>query len=369
MPKPLCFSTIKKRRVVNILIARTHTGELINLASASAQGRIAILKEQHRFYCPGCGSALILKAGDVKIPHFAHLSLAECDKSSEPETPLHLSGKTLLHQFFSAKNHQAELEIFFPSIKQRADVLVEEKFALEYQCSAISPALIRTRSAGYSSIGLSALWIRGISEAPKEGIAPMRFRAFELAMLQESAGHPYLIEYHPGSDRFFYRSGLFFVRGAIWMGKTKALPADRQAFPFGVPKKLSPTEFAEVASIARNERERFIRRQQFAKNRYRNPYWLLCYELGLDRSRLPTYIGVPIRGAEAFGMEAVIWQLQSLADQAKGKMTLPAPASPEESARKRLVSDYLEFVAKVKSRYHAEDEALELLYAIYCKTV
>ncbi|MGO1057982.1 competence protein CoiA [Planococcus sp. FY231025] len=355
--------------MVIILIARTQTGELVNLASASAKRRIAILKQQHRFFCPGCGSALILKDGDVKIPHFAHLSLAGCDTSSEPETPLHLSGKTLLHQFFSAKNHHAELEKFFPSIKQRADVLVEKKFALEYQCSSISPGLIRTRSEGYSSIGLTALWIRGISEAPKEGIADMRFRAFELAMLQQTGGHQYLIDYHPESNLFFYRSALFFARGAIWIAKTKALPADKQGFPFGVPKKLSAAEFAEVAAIASNERARFIHRQHFAKNRYRNPYWLLCYELGLDRSRLPLYIGVPIRGAEAFGVDAVVWQLQALADQAKGQMLPPADASPAENARKRLVSDYLEFVAKVKGRRHTQDEALELLYAIYCKTV
>lgn len=373
LPKCFSFSTIKKRRVIPILIARTQSGAIVNLSLACDQMRIASLKEQKRFFCPGCGGPMILKAGDVKIPHFAHHSLAECDSFSEPETPLHLAGKTLLHQFFSEKNRLSELEKFLPSIKQRADVLVENQYAVEYQCSAIPAALIQNRTEGYSSIGIKTLWIRGIGKVPEEGIGVLKLRPYEWAMLQGVAGNGYLLDYHPESNRFFYRSGFFYIRGSSWAAKTRSLPAEKQAFPFAVPKKLAAQEFAVLFTLAMKERKRFIRQQQFAKNRYQNPFWVLCYELGLDRNRLPPYIGVPIKGAEIFKTEAVIWQLHALAIQAQAQaadrfiaqgnlLSLPSGAAP-------LIKEYLDFAEAVKGRVHRQEEMVQLLYAIYCKNV
>lgn len=377
LPKAPLFSTIKKRSVIHILIARTQAGKLVYLTTATNQRQLAALKEQKHFFCPGCGAAMILKAGDVKIPHFAHRSLVGCDRSSEPETPLHIKGKLLLHQFFSEKNQHPELEKYLPSIKQRADVLVGSRYAIEFQCSAISPADIAARTEGYALAALKAVWIRGISEAPQEGIGLLNLRPFEAAMLQRLEGIDYLLAYHPETNRFFYRSSLFYIGGRRWLAKTKSLPAEKQAFPFAVPKKLTAHEFAKLFSMAMNERDRFIRWQQFAKNRFQNPYWVLCYELGFDRIHLPDYIGVPIKGAEIFKVDAAVWQLQALAAQAKGisvedllksRKASFKDAVPHSTAM-AILREYLEFVEAVQKRFYTPKEIAELLYAIYCKNL
>ncbi|MGO3790989.1 MAG: hypothetical protein ACTJG1_05870 [Enterococcus gilvus] len=55
-------------------------------------------KKQHVF-CPDCGEGLIRKAGQIKIPHFAHGRHSECHALSEGETPEHLGAKWFFHEW------------------------------------------------------------------------------------------------------------------------------------------------------------------------------------------------------------------------------------------------------------------------------
>ena len=154
---------------------------------------------------------MIFKAGPVKIPHFAHHSRTDCDRFSEPETSLHLTGKKLLHRFFLEKQLPSEIEKYFPIIKQRADLFVDGKWAVEFQCSSISSEEVIARSNGYAIISVKPLWIRGMDKTPQEGIGLFKLKAFEKAMWQYVYGLEYLISYHPETDRFFYQSSLFYL--------------------------------------------------------------------------------------------------------------------------------------------------------------
>lgn len=363
--------------MIFILIAKTSEGNLIYLTPVLSRKEIAVLKGQNQFFCPGCGAAMILKAGNVKIPHFAHRSLLGCDPSGEPETSLHINGKLLLHQFFLEKNHHAQLEQYFPTIKQRADVYVEGRYAIEFQCSALPAADVAKRSEGYKSNLIKVIWIRGIGSQLQEGIGLAKIRPYETAMLERTGGIDYLICFHPSTHRFFYRSNLFYLGGGQWACKTKSLHTEKQSFPFAIPKKLTVHEFREIFAVSMIEREQFLTRQQKAKNRYRNPFWVLCYELGFDRSNLPPYIGVPFKGAEVFQTHAIIWQLYAHAARTGGKtlsncMQLinrcfwDAAGSSEGSS---LLKEYMQFAEIVQKRFHSEKEIIELLYAIYCKSV
>lgn len=347
----------------------------MHLSTDTTQNQILAFKKQRHFFCPACGGAMIFKAGEVKIPHFAHHSRVGCNRFSEPETPLHLTGKMLLHQFFLKKNYPAELERYFPAIKQRADVFVEGKWAIEFQCSPISSTEVAARTNGYASIALQALWIRGMDEVPQEGIGILKLHTYERAMLHYTGGIDYLLGYHPGTDRFFYRSGLFYLGGHRWAAKTKSIGTDTQPFPFATPKKMTAHEFSKVHSLALLERERFIQRQRFAKNRYQNAFWVLCYELGLDRTHLPPYIGIPIKGAEFFGVHPVVWQLQALAAERKGLDLLQMIESTKPLFWSKVtqvealpvLKDYMDFAKVVQMSSPSPQEIERLLYAIYCK--
>lgn len=337
--------------------------------------QILALKELKHFFCPACGGAVVFKAGPVKIPHFAHRSRTGCERFSEPETSLHLTGKMLLHRFFSEKKLPSELERYFPIIKQRADVFVDGKWAVEFQCSPLSSAEVTSRSYGYASIFVKPLWIRGMDEMPQDGIQLLKLQTFEWTMRWNINGIDYLLGYHPETDQFFYRSSLFYLGGLKWAGKTKSLAAQKQSFPFAVPRKLTRHEFAKIHSFAMQEKHRFIQRQQFSKNRYQNAYWVLCYELGLDRMYLPSYIGVPIKGAEIFRVHPVVWQLQMLAAEARGQKAWELIHSKEslfwngaaETEALAIIEDYLHFAKAVQTSDHSLQEIEQLLYAIYCK--
>lgn len=52
-------------------------------------------KDRPEAVCPCCGDAVVWKAGDVKVPHVAHVSGAPC-ATSNPETAEHLNAKAAL---------------------------------------------------------------------------------------------------------------------------------------------------------------------------------------------------------------------------------------------------------------------------------
>ncbi|PCS03558.1 hypothetical protein RU85_GL000916 [Lactococcus garvieae] len=127
-----------------MLIALDKDGKTINLLdSTSINGP---------FYCPACKTALRLKKGKIKIPHFAHVSLQNCDSWSENESAQHLGLKLSLYQWFKEKE-KVELEKYVPEIKQTADLLVNDKLAIEIQCSPLSLQRLEERTVSYKEMG------------------------------------------------------------------------------------------------------------------------------------------------------------------------------------------------------------------------
>lgn len=369
-----CLTTINKRRVRAILIALNSVNKLVSLLQKFSPEELAALRKQ-RYFCPGCGADLMLKAGEVKIPHFAHRSLADCDASSEPETPLHLHGKLQLQEFFSRLNHSAELEKYLPAIKQRADLLVSQNMAIEFQCSPISPSQVRSRTEGYKSIAIEPLWILGARLQQRDGIQLVRIKQFEWAMARRTNGIDYVLSFCPETNMFTYASGLFWMGGNRWAAKLKSLPAMAQQYPFAVPKKLMFEEFKVIFQLSMAQRDAFVRSQQYAKLRHRNPFWLLAYELKLNRLELPAIIGVPLSAAKHFDERPVIWQMRvikalrygvplaTLVDN--GIIKLSTGTLYEEALA--LLEDYASIYSKITGEEPDNGNLMELLYAHYCK--
>ncbi|MGI2327423.1 competence protein CoiA [Planococcus sp. YIM B11945] len=360
--------------MIGILLALTSEKQLINLARPYERKELLAMRKGSLFYCPGCNAPVRLKVGEIKIPHFAHETRSLCETYSEPESTMHLQGKSLLHQFFTRKNFSVELEKYLPPIRQRADLLVEGQTAVEFQCSQLPAEHIRSRTEGYNSLGIQTIWINGLQETINEGIQLLTLPAWKQEVLKKQKNRTYLIGFQPEQDRFYYCSNLLYVSGNRWIGKVKSLSASKQVFPFAVPKRLTFSEFTTAYTFFLQARKKFIKAQFYPGNKFRNPYWRSCYELKLDPSDLPLAIGVPVPNAQAIPLHAVLWQLQVLEAADKGSSFSSRIHLKQSLARfdwtpeaESLAAAYVEIYHSLKSVKENTDEFLETLYRIYCK--
>lgn len=360
----------------DILVAKTDEGKLIYLTGSFSRHELLRLRTIHTFYCPDCEKRLLLKVGDIKIPHFAHKSLSACG-SSEPESSLHLQGKILLHQFFIDKNMPAEIEIYLPEIRQRADVLVGRQSVIEFQCSPISSSEVSKRSAAYSHHGLDFTWISGVKENLENKVQTLNMMEFQIEMLLQEGHSSYLLLLNPETQQFQYFSNLFHISGSKWVGKVISLPLHRQSYPFAVPKPLNKIEFDVICTIFANACRNYIKSQYFARKRYQNPFWLLCYKIGLDMQNLPQTIGVPIIGADCIQGHTVIWQLEMIRAYRQGVSIEHLLSSGVLKIHKRseidraikILGNYMDFLKEMEATGGKPAKQRDVLYDIYCKSV
>ncbi|MBF2260875.1 competence protein CoiA [Staphylococcus capitis] len=123
-------------------------------------------KRNQIYRCPYCLGEVILRHGVKVIPHFANKvkSTRPCYKA---ETYNHYQLKMLLAQKFKAMNYDVDIEPFFKCIKQYPDLVINQRHAIEIQCSTISTTEIIERTLGLKSIGLKVYWI--INDVKKRG--------------------------------------------------------------------------------------------------------------------------------------------------------------------------------------------------------
>ncbi|RNF38478.1 competence protein CoiA [Planococcus salinus] len=360
--------------MIHILTAFTKDQKLFYLTDAYAREELLTLRNKEQFFCPICGASVILKIGDIKIPHFSHRSLSECDAFSEPESSLHLQGKRLLHHFFHRHQLPVEIEKYLPAIRQRADLLVNGQTAVEFQCSPISVSHITKRTEGYKKLNIGTLWIKGVKEQTEDGIQLIRLKAHERAFFQKNKGSSYLVLFLPEANRFFYYSNLFYISGNRWVGKGKQLTAEQQSFPFGIPRRLSKEEFRQLWVLYSRARRQFIASQAYSKNRYQNVFWRCCYELRLDMKNFPDSIGLPLEKAECIAEHAVLWQLKVLTAKRKGismfalansgKIPIAAFASIEEVVK--LLETFVKLHQLMEQKEAGPLGIFEIMYESYC---
>lgn len=144
-------------------------------------------KKARHLLCPGCHRPVLLRRGEQVIAHFAHLAGQCCEYESEAESQEHIRGKLMLADALSGQGYQIEMEAYLPQIKQRPDLLVNQKYPLEIQCSDLSFRRLKERNDGYRSIGMTPHWILGEKFLPDRKLTP-----FHKACLFEINGEPTL---------------------------------------------------------------------------------------------------------------------------------------------------------------------------------
>ena len=134
------------------------------LSALDEKGRLVSLldeiSEKQTFTCPACHSPVRLRHGQIMRPHFAHVSLKNCDFYSENESDEHLQLKAGLYQSLS-QSEKVVVEAVLPELHQVADILVNDNLALEVQCSRLSEKRLRERTASYHKAGFNVLWLLG----------------------------------------------------------------------------------------------------------------------------------------------------------------------------------------------------------------
>ncbi|MBB1096316.1 competence protein CoiA [Limosilactobacillus agrestis] len=120
-------------------------------------------KSELEYYCPGCRKGVILRQGTHKITHYAHKKRNECG-FSEGETLEHLKGKKQIYQWAQKHHWNPQLEVYFPTIAQRPDILLKingQTVAIEFQCSPLSLERLLARNEGYRQLKIPVWWILG----------------------------------------------------------------------------------------------------------------------------------------------------------------------------------------------------------------
>lgn len=118
------------------------------------------IPDKQAFRCPACYAALHLKNGMVLRPHFAHVSLEQCDFYHENESSEHLQLKAALYRAIT-RTDDVVVEQVLPELQQVADVMVNGHLALEVQCSRLSQKRLFDRTRAYQEHGFQVLWLLG----------------------------------------------------------------------------------------------------------------------------------------------------------------------------------------------------------------
>lgn len=267
-------------------------------------------KEQ--FYCPTCHGEVIIRAGPVTIPHFAHRTTADCPSTAGGEGSYHEKGKLLLYQWLKKHNVNVQLEPYLHDVKQQPDVLLHLKkrmIAIEYQCTKISITELQKRNKGYINAGITPIWILGAHLFKRSGTHRLRVNSFLLqCMHQFNASFP-LTLYFFCSDS----SQLLTVQHLYLLSKGQALATFRfehlqtLLFPHLFHEQLLRREqFIQLWTNAKRNFRQSQQKRAYGKELFWRQ-WL--YERNLYIEHLPAIVYLPVR--HPFLMKTSLWDWQS----------------------------------------------------------
>lgn len=178
-----------------LVALRTDTGQRVSIGD-TPEADLRALSDGRLLLCTHCGTPLVLKAGPIRVHHFAHANLSAC-AGSEPETESHRAGKLRLYEHFRVGALEAAMEVAVPESGQRADVIVrtsEAQYALEFQQANNTAEQWAERHAQYRRAGLVDVWFLGqVRYMPARGelvrsISPYDPRPIPRDMYEASAG-------------------------------------------------------------------------------------------------------------------------------------------------------------------------------------
>ncbi len=298
-----------------MLTATTRKGKSITLARLSKQD-ITQLRQTESFVCPACKSEVIIKAGNIITPHFAHVSEAECPERTGGEGEYHYQGKLLLYEWFKRQGINVLLEHYLSDIQQRPDLLIQiknRKIAIEFQCAKVNSQTIYQRNIGYQRANIIPIWILGANLFKRKSTHHIQLNRFLTSFIHQfSRTHPTtLFFFCPEKQQFSFVQDIIFTTNHKALAKQTFTPMYDISFNhFFLKKTFSKSE---LFTLWNNELKSFRlgKRPNFGQERAWRT-WL--YEKGLHIDHLPTYIYLPIRSQYKMNVPLWIWQSRVLLD-------------------------------------------------------
>lgn len=298
-----------------MLVAMTEQQRLFHLTTKLPLDELQRLKKQQSFFCPQCKEQLLLKAGHIKIPHFAHQKNRACDSLfSEGESTAHLLGKQHLFHLFTNLQLHPVLEPYLPELHQRPDLLItfkERQYAVEFQCSPIAQPSFQLRTNGYVNANITPIWILHTPEKFKNsGIVKISINHTNAQFIQQYKKQRFLITYDVTGKIFYYISNLIHIHKMQYFAVVKPLPLSQQRFPLLVPEKILKPHFYLLLKTFRNYREQYIHpRLLLSKKGVNDRFFRAIYELKLTMTKLPIFLGIPVYNTHAFNIFCIEWQV------------------------------------------------------------
>lgn len=126
---------------------------------------------EDNYICPGCKGKVVLRKGDVRIAHFAHLQKTNCDWGGN-QSEEHLKTKKAFYKFFRERQSAyswvycegVEMEYPIAGTDRVADVYArirdkQQAIVVEIQKTPISRSEIVARTMSYFSKDIAVLWV------------------------------------------------------------------------------------------------------------------------------------------------------------------------------------------------------------------
>lgn len=301
-----------------ILTAKMKNGVFVMLSKDLKREQLRKWRKTEQFFCPQCDQPVQLKVGEIIIPHFAHLKDSDCPTTfSEGETQDHLRGKQQLYTFLRHCTEQVDLEPYLTSLAQRPDLLVYDqtkRIPIEFQCSILPISQKEDRTAGYERHGMQPIWILRTPTnlaAFAEGLGIFSFSKFQESFFTERSPEGIVfLTYNPNTMKFHYFSSLIHLSGKRYIGIHRTLSLEHQIFPFARPKPPTVQEIHRYADIYIDKRMRFLQTSVLWNKKGVNHSFLRnCYEMRLHPTKLPQWIGLPVRHQHFFNAHDCEWQL------------------------------------------------------------
>ncbi|MDZ5470357.1 competence protein CoiA family protein [Bacillus sp. 31A1R] len=303
-----------------MLTAKKKGGEMLSLGEVKNKDQLLHIKKTETFYCPQCEEKVILKTGSKRIWHFAHERGSECTEQYDRESEYHMLGKLKLYKWLRSKGIPAELETYYPIIKQRPDItfLYEGKtYCIEYQCSTISEEIFIKRTKNYKRHQLIPIWILGGKNINRRQQYKLSLSNFHYLFVQTTySSNSYLHSYCPNANQWVTLTHL----QPITTRNTFAHLAITSLENVPLSELFNPSVKNHLSFISwREEMKRLKTTILTSKQAFQDPFLKELYQHQLNPLLLPPYIGIPLGKSYMIETPPLIWQAYFFIDNLLGK--------------------------------------------------